>query len=409
MGMSLDMQNKKKDELVASMATAAKSCDVEQLAKACADFSDFVQAKIANDYKELQASTNTDAAVLAARGYDQLTAEETKYFNALATAMQASDVKMALSNIEVAMPETTVDRVMRDIVQKHPLLEAIAFENTHGAIKMVVNKGGVTTAVWGKLTDSKKAEIQGSFTEVDAVHLKLLSYIPVPKALLDLGPVWLDAYVRAVLSESIALGMENGIVNGDGNEQPIGMVRKVGVNAEVKAGVYTAKTATKIKAFDKKTYGSLLSTLSKNSENDTYRDFDEVLLVVNPVDYFTKVLPATAYLTPMGTYVTNVLPYPTKIIKSTAVEAGKAIMGIGARYYMCLGMSKGGKIEYSDDVQFLDDNRVYLAKMYGNGMPLDDNAFLYLDISELEETRFAVTTWSEQPDATAETQSTKTK
>lgn len=69
---------------------------------------------------------------------------------------------------------------------------------------------------------------------------------------------------------------------------------------------------------------------------------------------------------------------------------------------MCLGMAKNGKIEYSDDVQFLDDNRVYLAKLYGNGRPLDDNAFLYLDISELEETRFAVTTWSEQPDATAE-------
>ncbi len=407
MGMSLDMANKKKDELVMSMATAAKSGNVEQLAKACADFSDFVQAKISADYKELQASNNADAAVLAARGYDQLTAEETKYFNALVTAMQASDVKMALSNIEVAMPETTIDRVMRDIVQKHPLLGAIAFENTHGAIKMIVNKGGVTTAVWGKLTDSKKAEIQGSFEEIDAVHLKLLSYIPVPKALLDLGPVWLDAYVRAVLSESIALGMENGIVNGDGNDQPIGMIRKVGVNAEVKANVYTAKTSTKIKSFDKKTYGSLLSTISKNSENGTYRDFDEVLLIVNPADYFTKILPATTYLTPQGTYAKDVLPYPTRVVKSNAVEAGKAIFGIGERYYMCLGMSKGGRIEYSDDVQFLDDNRVYLAKLYGNGMPLDDNAFLYLDISELEETRFAVTTWSEQPDATAETQTTK--
>ena len=407
MGMSLDMNNKKKDELVQRMAAAMKSGDTAEMAKACEAYAEYMQSKVLADYAELQANSNADTAILASRGYPQLTSEETKYFNCLADAMKASDVKMALANIEVAMPKTTLDRVMGDVVQSHPLLDKIDFQNTNGAIKLLVNEGGVVMAVWGKLTDSKKAEINGSIVEIDAMHLKLLSYIPVPKALLDLGPMWLESYVRGILSESIALGMEHGIINGDGNEQPIGMIRSVGKNASIKGGVYSAKTAVKVKAFDKKTYGSLLKKISKNSESGNYRDIPEVLLIVNPADYFDKVMPATTCLTPNGTYARDVFPYPTTVIKSCAVEVGKAIFGIGNRYFMCLGLPKNGKIEYSDDVQFLDDNRVYLAKLYGNGLPLDDNAFIYLDISELEETRFPVTTWLEQPDADAETTATK--
>ena len=41
------------------------------------------------------------------------------------------------------------------------------------------------------------------------------------------------------------------------------------------------------------------------------------------------------------------------------------------------------KIEYSDEVNFLEDERVYLVKLYGNGRPLDNTSFLYLDISNL--------------------------
>ena len=43
----------------------------------------------------------------------------------------------------------------------------------------------------------------------------------------------------------------------------------------------------------------------------------------------------------------------------------------------------GGKIEYSDEVRFLDDERVYITKMYGNGLPLDNNAFVVVDITGL--------------------------
>ena len=46
--------------------------------------------------------------------------------------------------------------------------------------------------------------------------------------------------------------------------------------------------------------------------------------------------------------------------------------------------SKDGKLEFDDSCQFLEDNRVYKIKLYGNGMPMDNNAFQYHDISQLK-------------------------
>ncbi len=50
---------------------------------------------------------------------------------------------------------------------------------------------------------------------------------------------------------------------------------------------------------------------------------------------------------------------------------------------MGIGMTKSGKMEYSDEYKFLEDQRIYLIKTYGHGEPLDNKAFIYLDINGL--------------------------
>ena len=65
--------------------------------------------------------------------------------------------------------------------------------------------------------------------------------MPVCKAMLELGPEWLDSFVRQVLYEAYANGLEAGFVSGDGNGKPIGMNRQVGDNVTVTGGVYPEK------------------------------------------------------------------------------------------------------------------------------------------------------------------------
>ena len=67
-------------------------------------------------------------------------------------------------------------------------------------------------------------------------------------------------------------------------------------------------------------------------------------------------------------------------------------MGIAAKYFMGLGTSKDGVIEYDDSYKFLQRERIYAAFLYGNGKPLDNNAFEVLDISKVQPMAYLVRT-----------------
>lgn len=106
--------------------------------------------------------------------------------------------------------------------------------------------------------------------------------------------------------------------------------------------------------------------------------------MVNPVDYIKRILPASTVRATDGSYKNNIFPYPTKVVQSAVLDEGEAILGIAKNYFMGIGAGSSGKIEYSDEFQFLEDNRVYTTKMYGMGRPKDNNSFQYLDISKLK-------------------------
>ncbi len=63
---------------------------------------------------------------------------------------------------------------------------------------------------------------------------------------------------------------------------------------------------------------------------------------------------------------------------------GKASVGIAENYFAAINGGKSGIIEYDDSNQFLEDNRVYTTRVYGNGRPIDNTSFAYLDISAVE-------------------------
>ena len=157
-----------------------------------------------------------DTRVLTARGCRQLTSEEKKYYQALGAAMKAKDARQAMTSLDVVMPETVIDSVFEDLRTNHPLLSRIDFMPTNGAIRMLMNTNGYQEAAWGELCDEIVKELTSGFKEVDTTLLKLSAFLPVCKAMLDLGPQWLDRYVREVLYEALANGLEYGIVDGDG-------------------------------------------------------------------------------------------------------------------------------------------------------------------------------------------------
>ena len=248
-----------------------------------------------------------------------------------------------------------------------------------------MNKQGEQSAVWGALTSAITEELSGNIDTVDMTLCKLTAFMYISNDILDLGPAWVDTYIRNILSEALAVGLETGIVDGTGKDMPIGMTRDVSDEAVVVGGVQPRKTAIEVTTLDPETYGDLISTLAI-SPTGKQRAVGKPILVVNPADYFKIVFPATTILTPNGIYAHDVLPYPTTIVQSVAVPSKHAVLGIGRLYFAGLGLTKNGRIETSNDFKFLDDLKTFKIKTYGNGFPKDNNAFLYLDITDLKPT-----------------------
>lgn len=376
---------KTRDEIRAKLQKAITDNDSEGFSAAMDEMMERVGAELREEYEgqltELQ--QELDQRILAARGVRQLTKEERDYYQKLAEAMKSANPKQAVENLEVTLPRTVVDSVFEDLRHNHPLLSRINFVPSAGNVEILMNTNGYQEAAWGELCDEIVKELTAGFKAVNAGLFKLSAFLPVCKAMLDLGPEWIDRFVRDTLYEALANGLEAAIVAGDGNGKPIGMTRNVGADAAVVGGVYPEKDAIPITDLSPATVGSLIAQLAVDGTGHA-RTITDMLLLVNPVDYFGKVMPATTIMAPDGTYRNDVLPYPMTVIQVPALPEGTAVMGSAKRYFATAGTAKEGKIEASDHAQFLQDKRVYLINAYANGRPKDNSSFLKLDISGLK-------------------------
>ncbi|TDX52145.1 phage major capsid protein [Orenia marismortui] len=379
---NMDKVLQQKAEIANKLNQAMKDGDEESFAQAFTDYTDILQEAVMAEAKGLvQAADNQ---VLAGRGVRALTSKENKFYQAFGEVMGSSNPKQAITDadMDLVLPETVIEAVFDDLTEEHPLLDAINFMPTSVLVKMIVNEQGRQLGKWGKLTSEIVKELTGGFKEMDLSQKKLSAFIPVSKSMIDLGPEWLDRYIRTILSEAIANGLEDGIINGTGLEEPVGM-RKDPNSALDPADGFQLLPINPLNKIDTVSYGNILADLSK-SPNGLNRKISQVLLLVNPVDYFRKIMPATSMKRADGTYVNNVFPFPTNPVQSVHIPEGEIVIGIGNRYFMALGTSKGGRIEYSDEYRFLEDERVYLTKLYGNGKPLDSVSFKRFDISNLQ-------------------------
>lgn len=387
---SKDVKMLTREELAQKFSDALKAEDPEQVAQAMADMAEGIQNEVLERAKGMAAVEQLDAQALAARGLRQLTSDERQYYEKVISAMRSDTPKQALANLDVTMPKTIIESVFEDLQREHPLLAAVNFTNTTYMTEFILNKNGKQKAVWGAITAEIAKELEGDFEKFDVVLNSLTAFLPVAKSMLDLGATWLDSYVREVLKEAMYTGLEEGIVCGTGVNMPIGMMKNLDA-PHVDGQPYADKEAIVVTSFSADAYGAILAKLAV-SRNGRPRAVTGVIMVVNPVDYFNKVMPATTIRRPDGTFANNVLPYPTTIIQCEEVPEGKAIVGIAAKYFMGLGTSKDGVIEYDDSYKFLQRERIYAAFLYGNGKPLDNNAFEVLDISKVQPMAYLVRT-----------------
>lgn len=381
------MKFEKETKYSENIINALKNGNEEETKKAINEFQDAIVEKLKIDYEEFKATQ--DKKILAERGYRNLTSKEVKFYQGLAEAVRSSNPKQALTDLlttDDGMPETIIIDVYKNVTEEHPLIKRINFHDVKYITKWLLTKHNKNQAIWGKITDEIKKQLDSSFKEIDVDLGKLSAFVLISLGMLDLGPVFLDNYIRTILKESIACGLEYGIIKGKGvNDEPIGLIRDVseGVSISSTEG-YPEKTKIKVKNFETKEYCNLIANNLIKREDGTTKTIDMVSLIVNPIDYLKKVLPATTVRNFDGKYINDLFPFPTEVIKSSVLDEGESVLAILPEYFFGIGNNKEGVIEYSDEYKFLEDARTYKIKLYGYGQAEDNTTAAYLDISELE-------------------------
>lgn len=372
-----DLIKQESNKFMQDMSAALKAGDAEGAAKALQAMQEGICDAIE---KEFEMYGNSDMAVLEQRGLRRLTSEENAWYQEFIGAVKTG-TKQAITNIGSAIPPTVVDRVIEDMKKDHPLLDAIDITNAAGATKLVMNGIQMASKLgsWGAIGAAISQEIAGQVTIIDVTTNKYTAYFTIPKDFVkfnfSFAPVWVDQYIRAVLAESIAFGLESAIISGNGNGKPAGMTMDL---SSYSSG-YSAKTANVITNFGDD-YAAVIKKLAVDGNGD-YRNFQEVILVVNPKDAVSKVRAWQNAVTHAGIIDLISLTFPTKVVPSAMIAEGTAVVGIAKNYFMGINGGTSGIVEFSDEAQFLNDARVYTTRVYANGRPVDNTSFEVLTIS----------------------------
>lgn len=380
--MSLLTANK----AAAQLAAAFKTQDDAEMEKAWEAFGDEVCEKIRADFADYESAKND--SVLAQRGYRVLTSNEKAWYANVANALKSVDPKQAFIDILTSddkndiMPETIIEDVLKYLQETRPLLAKVKFQNAGFSTKWIINDNSVQRGGWGKIDASITDEIEGSLKVLVIEQSKYSAFCIIPLDILDMGPQFLDAFIRATLAEALGLGLEEAIVDGSGVNMPCGMMRNPNGSFNQSTG-YPTKTPVKVTSFAPAEYGALVAKVAK-TEKGKQRTFGSVGMLCNMSDYLTKIMPATTMLTANGGYASNLFPFPTEVIQCNAVPEGKAVLGILDDYTLAVGGKRNGNIEFDDSVKFLDDARTFKLVQHAAGRAYDDTSFIVLDISDLD-------------------------
>jgi len=361
MTIKLNKFQEKKD----AFAKATKEGTQEEQSEA---LSNMLEA-LANDVQgDILSEVNTqmaDNTVLQSRGQNVLTNEEYKFFNAV--------VEEGGFKEEDTLPKTTQERVFKDITESHPLLQAIGIQNLGGVTEFIYSDPE-GAAVWGDLFGGIQGQLNTSFRKERITQSKLTAFIPISNDMLQLGPTWIERYVRTIIVEALKVGLEKGYVAGSGQGQPIGLLKNVNadtgaVSNKTAAGTLTFKpgrtTINELKGVVEK-----LSTRHVNGEKKIRNVAGKVVMVVNPFDSFSIQANSTTQ-NANGVYVTS-LPFNPRQVTSQFVPQGKALFFVQGEYIAAVG--SGRQIKKFDQTLAMEDATLYTAKQYATGKPLDNDA-----------------------------------
>ncbi|SNZ14559.1 phage major capsid protein, HK97 family [Terribacillus aidingensis] len=372
-----------------AFAEAVQNGDQEAQASALSEMIEALSSDVRADIFNQVQSNMQDQSVLQARGTNMITSEEREFFNAVIQEGGFKD--------KDTLPKTTQERVFQDLVESHPLLQAIGIQNL-GAVTEFIYSDPEGAAVWGELFGDIKGQLNATFRKEKITQLKLTAFIPIANDMLQLGPVWVERYVRTMIAEAMSVGLERGYVAGDGQSKPIGLLYKKEENGAVtlkeSAGTLTFRpgrtTINELKGVVEKLS---IRPVGKDGEEKVRNIAGKVVMVVNPFDSFGIQANSTIQNS-AGAYVQS-LPFNPTVTTSSFVPKDKVLFFVRDQYIAAIGGAM--TVNKFTETMAMEDATLYIAKQFATGKPVDNYAAQVYDLNLAIEEDTATPTTPEEP------------
>lgn len=328
---------------------------------------------MAEDFKILAEEEATKKAgerfdELNKMGAGRLASEEIKFYNSIDTEVGYKE--------EILLPQQTIDRIFEDLVQSHPLLQEIGLQTAGLRLKFLKSEPS-GTAVWGKIFGEIKGQLDAAFSEETDIQHKLTAFVVVPNDLIEMGPNWVERFVRTQIDEAFSYALVLAFVDGDGNEKPIGLRKNVSEGVTVTGGVYPdkPKTGTLTFASAETTIKEITGVMNKLSvkENGKRITVDgKVIFICNPAQAWALKAQYTIQ-NANGAFITA-LPFGVRVVEAEGVPENEVIAFVKGRYDAFMG--GGTKVKKFDQTLAMEDCTLYTAKSFFYGKSRDDKAAL---------------------------------
>lgn len=327
-----------------------------------------------------------DALPMAQRN-EIVAQEDVQAFFAKLRSMKGTNA--ALQGGELTIPVIFLDLIAENMYRYSKLLNRIRIRNVGGEARQTI-AGTVPEAVWTEMCGVIN-ELTFVFNQVTLDGWKLAGFIPVCNSLLEDSDIELASWIVEMLTEALGLGMDKAILYGKGSasHMPLGIVTRLAQTSQPEgyppnAPAWVDLHTTNIKSIAADATGTTFWAALQRAVIPAYNRYarGEMFWAMNSKTYGE--LKARAIATNLsGEFVAMIggsLPIVSGDIDILEFMPDNDIVGGFGDLYLGV-IRRGMTIEQSREVQFIQDNTVFKAKMRADGTPVIPQAFVAINIA----------------------------
>lgn len=303
----------------------------------------------------------------------------------LANVRMAISEKRALNNVGLTIPEQMLDLVRENITEHSKLLSRVRLRKVKGKGRQNI-MGTVPEAVWTEMCAAlNELDLNFNNTEVDGYTVS--GFFAVCRATLEDSDMDLTEEIISALGQAIGRALDKAIIYGTGTKMPLGVVTRLAQTTKPSDYPATSRAwkqlnTTNLLKTDKKGVDLYKAIVTGSSVADNEYAIGDEIWIMNKKTHKALIAEGLS-INAAGAIISGMqgtMPaIGGDVIELSFIPDGDIIFGYFDLYL--LAERSGMRVEQSDDVRFLEDQRAFKGIARYDGKPVIAESFGAININ----------------------------